>query len=308
MMTSFARSTLLAVTCLVAGAGPALADCRIDPSKALSWSQFAALTPAVEPPSMSTYDNCGKRLVYVAAVHSNDPAGKTFALVKTAFEKTKPQFVVLEGFEESMGVSPAALIAHSAKVAGTPGDAEPYLSVRLAQAAGVPFIGGEPDDSDILAEVRTKGMTARDMFATYVLRQIEQWVRETKLTSHRDPKLDALIRDYAKPFARDAKISLAEISDIATIDTFKAWYKATNGAAFDTAYKPEDAWPITPESNRPTNRLIVVISDARDKHILGVINRSLETKPVVLVVYGASHLDIEAPALEAAFGKPAVSN
>lgn len=308
MMTAFARSTLLVVTCLVAGTGPVRADCVIDPSKALSWSQFATLTPAVEPPGMSTYDGCGKRLVYVAAVHSNDATGKTFTLVRTAFETAKPQFVVLEGFEESMGVSPAALIAHSAKVAGTPGDAEPYLSVRLAQAAGVPFIGGEPDDSDILAEVRRKGMTARDMFATYVLRQIEQWVRETKLTSHTDPKLDTLIRDYAKPFARDAKVSPAEISDIATADAFKAWYKATNGAAFDTGYKPEDAWPITPESNRPTNRLIVLISDARDAHILGVINRALETKPVVLVVYGASHLDIEASALAAAFGKPAIAH
>jgi hypothetical protein len=308
MMMVFARSTLLAVTCFVAGTGSATADCRIDPSQALSWSQFATLTPAVEPPSMSTYEGCGRRLVYVAAVHSNDPTGKTFTLVRTAFEKTKPQFVVLEGFEESMGSSPAALVAHSAKVAGTPGDAEPYLSVRLAQATGVPFIGGEPEDSDILAEVRTKGMTARDMFATYVLRQIEQWVRETKLASHTDPKLDALIRDYAKPFARDAKIPVTEISDIATADAFKAWYKATNGVAFDTGYKPQDAWPITPESNRPTNRLIVFIPDARDKHILGVINRSLETKPVVLVVYGASHLDIEAPALEAAFGKPAVAH
>ena len=307
-MTAPGRFVLLAMLCLLVADAASATNCRIDPSKALSWSQFANLTPAVEPPSLSTYEGCNRRLVYIAAVHSNDPAGKTFALVRTAFEKAKPQFVVLEGFEESMGLSPVALVAHSAKVAGTPGDAEPYLSVRLAQAAGVPFIGGEPDDSDILAEARKKGMTARDMFATYVLRQIEQWVRETKLTSHTDVKLDVLIRDYAKAFARDAKIQEAEIADIATADAFKAWYQKTNGLAFAEGYKPEDAWPITPESNRPTNRLIVLISDARDKHILGVIDRALQNNAVVLVVYGASHLDIEAPALAAAFGKPAISN
>lgn len=307
-MTAFGRSACLAVLCSISVTAPSAADCRIDPAKALSWSEFATLTPAVEPPSISTYEGCNRRLVYVAAVHSNDPAGKTFTLVKTAFDKHKPQFVVLEGFEESMGTNPEALVTHSAKVVGTPGDAEPYLSVRLAQSAGVPFIGGEPDDSDILAEVRTKGMTAHDMFATYVLRQIEQWVRETKLASHTDPKLDTLVRDYAKAFARDAKIPETEISDLATADAFKAWYKKTNGEAFDTGYKPTDAWPITPESNKPTNRWIVVISDARDKHILGVIDRALLKNAVVLVVYGVSHLDIEAPALAAALGTPSISN
>lgn len=278
--------------------------CRIDAARALSWSQFGTLKPDAEPPSLYVYAGCGKQLAYVAAEHSNEANGKTFAAVRRAFERYRPHHVVLEGFPSSMGVNPLPLIKHSAKVAGTPGDAEPYLSVRLAQSQGVTFSGGEPDDSDIFASVRTKGMSARDLFAIYVLRQIEQWVRETRIASHRDPVLDDLIRDYARSFATDAKVEIADIAPIATLAGFRNWYASVNGLDFMQSYRPEDAWPVTPETNRQTNKLIVTISDARDTHILGELSKALSQHDVVLVVYGASHHDIQAPALAAALGKP----
>ncbi len=278
--------------------------CRIEPARALSWSQFASLKPDVEPPSTAVYAGCGKQLVYVAAVHSNEADGKTFVAVRQAFERHRPRHVVLEGFPSSMGVNPAPLIEHSAKVTGTPGDAEPYLSVRTAQLQGASFSGGESDDSDILASVQPKGMSTRDLFAIYVLRQVEQWVREARIASHRDPALDGLIRDYARSFATDAKVEIADIAPVATLAGFRSWYSSVNGLDYMQGYRPEDAWPVTPETNRPTNKLIVTISDARDTHILGEISKALSLHDVVLVVYGASHHDIQAPALQAAFGKP----
>ena len=79
-------------------------------------------------------------------------------------------------------------------------------------------------------------------------------------------------------FARSALLAV----DLSRGCAFKAWYQKTNGIAFVTGYKPEYAWPNTPDSNRLSNRLIVAISDARDKHILGVIDRALVTNAVVL--------------------------
>jgi hypothetical protein len=241
--------------------------------------------------------------VYVAAVHSNDPVSRTFALVQRAFGEHKPAFVVLEGFPASMGISPAALVAHSTKVSGTPGDAEPYLGVRLAQANSVPFVGGEPDDTHVLAYVKGKGMSAADLFALYVLRQIEQWVRGGELSGHADAALEVRIGESAKAFVRDAKVELREIEAVATAAGFKAWYKRTNGLDFDAGYRAEDAWPVTSASNRPTNRMTVTMSDARDTYILGVIADALKQHARVLVVYGLSHHDIQAPALESAFGR-----
>jgi hypothetical protein len=279
-------------------------ECRIEPARALSWSQFATIKPDVEPPSTALYAGCGKRLIYVAAVHSNESDGKTFVAVRQAFERHRPHHVVLEGFPASMGINPAPLIEHASKVMGTSGDAEPYLSVRIAQSQGASFSGGEPDDSDILASVREKGMSAGDLFAIYVLRQIEQWVRETRIASHRDPALDGLIRDYARSFATDAKVEIADIAAVSTLAGFRTWYASVNGLDFMQNYRAEDAWPVTPETNRPTNKLIVSISDAREAHILGEISRALSRHRIVLVVYGASHHDIHAPALQAAFGMP----
>lgn len=297
----------LALAPIAATAAPGN-DCRIDPGRALSWEAFDGLKPKAEPPVMAVYAGCSRHLIYVGAVHSNDPNGKTFALVKRAFAEMTPGFVVLEGFPTALGPNPKPLVDHATSVVGTPGDAEPYLSVRLAQASGVPFVGGEPDDAQILAEVRTKGMSAGDLFALYVLRQIEQWVREGELTAHSDPALDARIRNFALAFARDAKVGPGEIAAVATADGFKAWYKKTNALDFDAGYKPEDAWPVTGPHRRPTNHLTVKLSDARDKHILSVIGDALTRHETVLVVYGFSHHDIQAPALEAAFGEPKLLN
>lgn len=303
------RATLaLCAAALALAPLAAAAPCRIDPAKALSWASFDTLKPKGEAPLMALYEGCGRRLVYVAAVHSNDANGKTFALVKRAFAETKPAFVVLEGFPAALGENPKPLIDHAASVAGTPGDAEPYLAVRLAQATGAPFVGGEPDDAQILAEVKTKGMTSRDLFALYVLRQIEQWMREGKLAAHTDPALDARIRAYAPMFARDAKIAPEEIAPVATAQGFKAWYKTTNALDFDAGYKPEDAWPVTGPHRRATNHLTVKMSDARDKHILSVVDAALTRHANVLVVYGFSHHDIQAPAFEAAFGPAKLTN
>lgn len=280
--------------------------CLIDAAKANPWSRFDAVQSKVPPPIVATYKKCGRTLTYVAVEHSNDPKGPTFARVKTAMAHAEPKILVLEGFPESLGENAKPLIDYAGKVANTPADAEPYLAVRLAQQKNAKFIGGEPDDRDILAAVKLEGWRASDLFGLYVLRLIEEWTRAKEINGPNDPRLNTAIASYAPIFAKDAGAAQADIADVATRDGFRAWYKRTNGLDFDTNYRAEDAWPPSKASDRKSNALIATISDIRDRHILSVIDKSLQAFGDVMVVYGASHYDIEAPALIAAYGPPQV--
>lgn len=276
-------------------------SCTIDPTRVLSWGTYHTLKEPSDDTYTVDYAGCGKRLIYVAAKHSNDPKSKTFSAVTAALAEKGVGFVVLEGFPSNMGVNPAPLVEHSAKVAGTPADAEPYLGVRLARAAKIDFSGGEPTDSEILASVKTTGLTEKDLFAFYVLRQIEQWTRSQRLTGSTDPRLADEIKRYAPIFARDAGVGVDTFADVATLSGFKSWYEAKNGIAFDKGYRPEDAYPSSPGS-RTTNAISDKVSDARDRHIVSIVGGALEKHDVVVIVYGASHHLMEAPAFEAAFG------
>lgn len=297
------RALCILTVAVFANAVPGIAgDCAIDATKATSWAQFGTLVSKQTPPVIATYKGCGRTLTYVAAEHSNDLKSPTFTLVKRAFDRAKPKALVLEGFPSQWGENPKPLVEHSKSVANTPGDAEPYFSIRLALNANVKFIGGEPNDSDILAAVKSQGWSADDLFALYVLRQIEQWKRSQEIGAHTDPKLRDSIAQYAVIFARDAVVPPSEFAAVSTLEGFKSWYKRVNGVDFETGYRPEDAWPPSDSSNRKSNAMTAAISDVRDRHILSVIDASLKANGEVMVVYGASHHDIQAPALEASYG------
>lgn len=291
----------VALSSCAAAPTPSPVACVIDEAKVMPWGQYHTLNETPFPNTF-LYEGCGKRLAYVAAEHSNDANGATYAQVRAAMAKWPPGFVVLEGFPSSMGESPSALVEHSASVAGTPADAEPFEAVRLAVARGTPFTGAEPDDREILAGMQAAGLTAVDLAGFYVVRQIDQWVRSEKITDHRDPRLDALIRELAGQVARDSGIAAADVEAVATRAGLVAWYERINGVPFDSAYRPEDSHPTGPVNDRPINALSDKISDIRDRHIVGVIAGALERHDTVMVVYGGSHHTIQAPALEAAFG------
>jgi hypothetical protein len=277
-----------------------VADCRIDPGAVRSWSEYHQLDDSAREARTVAYAGCGKRLAYVAAVHTNDPASGTFRQVAAAMA-AGPQFVVLEGFPASFGTSPQGMVDYARSVAGKPTDAEPYLAIRLAAERGAGFTGGEPADSDVVAYARTKGLNASDVFAFYVLRLVEQWRREGRLTGPADPALGGLIAEFAAQFTQQAGVAPAEIASVSTSEGFKTWYRAQNGVAFDEGYRPEDSHPNGPGGRR-TNVLSDLIQDARDRFIVTVVAEALSRHDAVLVVFGKSHLLIQGPAYERAFG------
>jgi hypothetical protein len=275
----------------------------VDPALVRSWAEYQRIHQTREDAYAVEYRACGKRLIYVAAHHTNDPQSITFRLVHAAFAQASPQFVIVEGFPASFGTSPERMLSYARQVAGGPADAEPYLAIRLAAEAGVGFSGGEPSDSDVLAAVRADGLSADDLFGYYVLRNIEQWRREQRIAGpHDDVALDHRIRELAPIVAYNAGVSTDSLAQVATLDGFKTWYQATNGVAFDTEYRVEDSYPTTSTTTRATNRISDRVNDARDRYILATISAAVRGHGTVLVVYGASHLAVEAPALDSAFG------
>jgi hypothetical protein len=239
----------------------------------------------------------------VAAIHGNDPNSPTFQTVRAAFAHGPIDFVIVEGFPEKMGTSPGRMVEFARRVAGAREDGEPFLAIRLATDLGAGFTGGEPTDSDVLRGVTPKGMSASDLFGFYVLRQIEQWEREGRISGPRDPMLDEQIKRFSVNFASNTGVPPEELSAVATLDGWKAWYRSVNGIEFERGYRHEDAYPSTVGS-RATNAMDDKVTDVRDQYIVGVIAGALDAHDNVLVVYGGSHNVVQAPALEAAFGRP----
>ena len=295
---------VLALSGCVGGADTvASRTCSIDPAAILSWGDYH-LANELRAPNLFVYEGCGKRLVFLGAQHTNDPDSETYRQLRLAMAKWTPELLVLEGFPESMGVSPPDMLDYAASLKAGPMDSEGSEAIRSAAEAGADFVGGEPDDRDILVGLEARGFSAADLFASYVIRQIEQWKREQRITSHMDPALEARIKHFASIVVRDLGLPDDGLSAIASRDAVAAWYERTNGLPFDTGYRPEDSHPSGPQNNRATNALSDTISDLRDQHIAGVIARAIQAHETVLVVYGSSHHTIQARAFEAAFGRP----
>ncbi len=289
---------------LIGAATPAAGapTCRIDPGLVRPWRDFHRLRQT-RPPYALEYRGCGKSLVYVAAAHSNEPESATFRLVRAVFAQRPIDFAIVEGFPDGFGTSPVRMIEYARQTQDTREDGEDLLAVRLAVASGAGFSGGEPMDADVLRAVTSSGMSAADLFGFYVLRQIEQWEREGRISGPGDPGLAKQIELVAAEFETNTGVPVADLSAVATLDGWMSWYRAANGVGYEQGYRHEDAYP-SGANTRATNRMSDEVNDARDRYVISVIARALRTHDTVLVVYGASHNVVETPALEAAYGAP----
>jgi hypothetical protein len=274
----------------------------MDASLVRTWRDFHNMKQW-RPPYVLEYRGCGRRLFQVAAVHGNDSNSPTFQIIRSVLARYSNDFIVVEGFPDAFGTSPARMIAYAQQVAGTPGDAEPYLAIRLAVKAGIGFSGGEPTDAQVVREVAAFGLTPADVLGCYILRLIEQWEREERISGPADPRLGKLVEQTASSFAASAGVSFQTVSSVATLDGWKSWYRKLNGVSFKEGYRHDDAYPSGPHT-RPSRGMSDAIDDVRDRHIVSVIFRTLKAHQDVLVIYGASHSVVEGPALTAAFGPP----
>ena len=284
-------------------------DCRIDPVRIHSWEEFEDLEGRPSPFS-EVYTGCNKTLVYVAAQHGNDPDSETFNLIRKRFGEYDFDFAVLEGFPSDLGRNPERMIAQSLRAKGTARDAEPLFTIRQIMDKGAAFTGGEPTDKQVVDEAVKAGISPVDTLGYYIVRQIPQFIRGGDMSDANDPRLGPLISNRVKSFSDATGVPREELQAVDGLDAFYAWYSATNGVNYKENFRDEDHWPGGKflDKARKTNQISTVVADARDSHIVGIIDEALRDHDTVLVVYGASHFTIQEPAFQAAFGKNADGN
>jgi hypothetical protein len=252
-----------------------------------------------EPPYAARYERDGKSLSYVAARHEHHYGSRTFQLIDREFRDFLPQVVVIEGLETEHGTSPAfyreAFSRYLEKESWPIG--EPGYSASLAQARGIPFIGGEPSDEEIRDAVVTGPIESRDLLYYYVVRQIPQWKRTGEDQTRSFEEL------YAESVRHDMRKLGLDDDTLADPATFAAWYEVKNGRPF--RYEEVTTRQSAPvEGELFTNDMSLRIGAVREVHIVRLIAELLNKHDRVLVVYGAGHHVQQEKVLEKMLGVP----
>lgn len=242
------------------------------------------------------------QLYYVAATHERGPENDTFKTIRAVMQQAKPQAVIVEGLETERGISPAFYRQHAERHAAMhfTACAEPEYAAHQAMQAGVPFIGGEPSDTQLFAQMEAKGYYTKDVAAFYLLRNIPRWVKHDGITAE---NFDAKAQDYLdhlrvyveQPTPPDQRLSVAE---------FKAWYAEHNDCP-ERSYLQVDTQHLAPVRSQFASyfeRMSADTGEIRERHLDTQIADAVSTYGTVLVVYGGGHLVQSRKVFERMFG------
>lgn len=252
----------------------------------------------------AAYKVGGKHLVFVAAKHSNRADSPTFKLIGDVFARFRFDTVIAEGFATSRGPNPARTLQYVAdngpRSDGFVEAGELYPTAIGAQAQKAALWGGEADDLAVKARVLAGGVAPADLLGFYALRNIPQWIGEKKIDHAGDPRLRPLV-DAA--LARDRALLSLPRTVLPGFDAWAAWYARLNGKPLGAGFVTEEVGPLA-DGKFGTNRIAYAVSRARAAHLHDLIVTRLNRRQSVLVVFGASHLMIHRPALDAVLGRP----
>lgn len=250
-------------------------------------------------PFLARFKHGRRELVYIAASHENRVGSTTFKLIDRAFGEYDFRVVVLEGFPASLGVTPPSIVQNfeNGRDGGFYRWGEPAYAALKARDLGIPFLGGEPDEEDVIREAREAGFSAEDMAGFYFVRQIPQFVRDGSV---RSASLGELYDTFLPRMREELKLEPEDFG----FREFLAWYETANGKTLDLqTFDSEETAPLARGEYR-TQRISHVIGMARDRFVVRLTARLLERHDRVLVVFGRSHLAQQRPALEEMLGPP----
>lgn len=242
-------------------------------------------------------------LVWIAAKHSTRTESVTFRVVGDAYEAFEFDSVIGEGCPYTWGANPDRVIERALGWVEEDGflrGGEQALSIRLAQRNQVEVWCGEPDDSEIRARVLAAGHSDDDLLGFYTLRSIPQWIRERRISGADDPGIESLIETELSRNRERLDLSETHLRDVRA---WSAWYERVNGKPFGAAFVSEETGPLA-DGDHGTNSIGAAISAARATFLHERAAEHLANGETLAVVYGASHLMIHRPALDAMLGEP----
>ena len=133
-----------------------------------------------------------------------------------------------------------------------------------------------------------------------MLRNIPQWIGERKISGAGDPRLESLVEPALAKSRVALQVPGAVLPDFAA---WAAWYQRYNGKPIGPDFRTEEVGPLA-DGDFGNNRIAYAVSRARDRHLHELVIAHLNARRTTLAVFGASHLMIHRPALDAALGPP----
>lgn len=269
---------------------------RIDPFEdGLEARRFPRTKPFV-----AIYGQNGKKLGFVAAVHSVDPTGPTFGSVQRAFAHLSPKLVIIEGFPTALGRNPERIMQMALKTDAESADSwargEGGFAAASALRAVVPFEGGEPTDKELLAGLTARGFRARDVLFTEMMKVLAEDADAKLFTEPHGQAFESAFGDWAISLSRSFE------QPRPSTDEFQLWYFQTFGLSLQSDKRWKER--ADPVAIGLSARIAREQSLLRDNHLYQLILKRLDQESSVVVVFGASHLASLWRALQASLGSP----
>ena len=274
-----------------------------EPGKLQPWTT-ALRDQQPEEAFAAVYKAGSKHLVFLGAKHANRADSPTFRMIEAAYAAFRIDTVIAEGFPTSRGANPPSTIAWATgNVATADGFVEGGETVPTVMGAvrePATLFGGEADDLQIKSQVSAEGVSAEDLLGFYVLRNIPQWIGERQIEDAGDSRLPVLVTAALAKNRHSLQLAPDILPDFAA---WVAWYQRLNQRPIGSAFVTEEVGPLA-DGRFATNRIGHAISKARGAHLHNLVISHLNARQTVLVVFGASHLMIHRPALDAVLGHP----
>lgn len=273
---------------------------KADLSKVRPWTTDLERAEPLPAPYVVDFEAGAKALTFLAVEHSNEASSSSLRLVESVMDARRYAAVVLEGIPRSFGVNPAGFLSRAEKD-GTSGfyrEGERSIAVRMAARKAVPFVGGEPDEDLVKANVLAAGFTVDDLFFFYMLRQVPLWRRDGTLTRG---GFEEAYLEYAPEFGKRLGYKQGEEPNL---EAFHRWYQARIGRPFRPRDVSNDTVAPFAAGELFSQRISAVTTRVRDEHIVRVVEEMLNRYGRVLMVYGSSHFTMQQLALESMLGKP----
>ena len=216
----------------------------------------------------------GKLLIFLGAVHSNDPAHPQWP----QFESRWRHFVNHPNTKKTVFVEGHAELDEGATKEQALANGESPLAIWEARQAGIPVESPEPDRVKEIKHLQLNFSDAQ-VVTYYFGRQMLQWARQD-----RQLQPDTDWRDYAGILLGRLDESGCFAEGV-NLENAMAWFKQVTGREFDS----QEMETLYTVSDPYQSRVSAASGDYRDKFLLKRIEEELTKGNDLFIVYGSGH-------------------
>ncbi|HTQ14196.1 MAG TPA: hypothetical protein VMH86_10000 [Rhizomicrobium sp.] len=235
-------------------------------------------------PLIATFTRGNQILVLAADKHAGPPGASRKSALASAFERTRPVLVIVEGFPTSAGVNAPQLAAEGRAFGSAGADAfargESAYAVSLALLHRVSFMGADPPAAEERDTIMSAGYTSEDVMFAFLVRDLEAALHAGELHGYKDRNLAAVFARCASAESRALGRPALSLAD------FESRYKLQIHS--DLARDPFAGRQADPDMPSMVGRVMQVEAIAADRHLYNIIMQALASKERVMVVLSGS--------------------